>query len=256
MKKLTDYELEEQATTLRNNGQVDAAVKAYQELVMRFEKAKKPKRAAEMQHMIGVTYKVGNHTTESLQALDAALERYKTVNDTVGVGRVLRDKGITYQYAKRYQEAKDLLQESVTVLQGTEDVAELGISEAKVGNLLREAGLFDKAEAWINRALETLNVTNHWFYISTALLHKAHLKLAQHNYNDALTAAEMTEKILRDNNGEQVQKRRLAQVWFMKSAIYKAMGEFEKASQCKEAGEAYAAALDPPSKQYIEGSFR
>lgn len=252
MKKPTDQELEEQATAYRNNGQVDAAVKAYQELVIRFDKSKKPKRAAEMQHMIGVTYKVGNHTNESLQALESALERYKAVNDTVGVGRVLRDKGITYQYVKRYQEAKELLQQSVTILQTTGDVAELGISEAKVGNLLREAGVLEKAEAWINRALETLQTTNHWFYTSTTLLHKADLKLAQHQYTEALAAAETAENILRSNNGEQVQKRRLAQVWFMKSAIYKAMGEFEKASQCKEAGEAYAATLDEASRRYLE----
>lgn len=252
MKKPTDQELEQQATTYRNNGQVDAAIRAYQELVTRFDKAKKPQRAAGMQHMIGVTYKVGNHTNESLQALNVALERYKAINDTVGVGRVIRDKGITYQYVKRYQEAKDLLQESVTVLLGAGDAAELGISEAKVGNLLREAGVLDKAEAWIQRALETLNSTGHWFYISTALLHKAQLKLAQHHYEEALAATDASEKLLRDNNGEQVQKRRLAQVWFMKSAIYRAMGEFEKASQCREAGEAYAATLDEASRRYLE----
>lgn len=251
MKKFTNEELEEQATTFRNNGQVQQAVAAYTELVARFDKAKDKRRAAQMQHMIGVAYKVGNHTAESLQALDAALERYKAVGDTVGVGRVLRDKGITYQYVKRYQEAKDLLQQSVTVLQGTGDAAELGISEAKVGNLLREAGVLDKAEAWIERGLETLQTTDHWFYISTTLLHKADLKLAQHHYTEALTAAEAAEKILRDNNGEQVQKRRLAQLWFMKSAIYKAMGDFEKASECKEAGEAYAATLDEASRRYL-----
>lgn len=251
VKKFTNEELEEQATTFRNNGQVQQAVAAYTELVARFDKAKDKRRAAQMQHMIGVAYKVGNHTAESLQALDAALERYKAVGDTVGVGRVLRDKGITYQYVKRYQEAKDLLQQSVTVLQGTGDAAELGISEAKVGNLLREAGVLDKAEAWIERGLETLQTTDHWFYISTTLLHKADLKLAQHHYTEALTAAEAAEKILRDNNGEQVQKRRLAQLWFMKSAIYKAMGDFEKASECKEAGEAYAATLDEASRRYL-----
>lgn len=251
MKKPTNEELEKQATTLRNNGQVQQAIAAYTELVARFDKAKDKQRAAQMQHMIGVTYKVGNHTAESLQALDAALELYKAAGDTVGVGRVLRDKGITYQYAKQYQQAKDLLQQSVTVLQATDDTAELGISEAKVGNLLREAGVLDKAEAWINRGLETLQPTGHWFYISTTLLHKADLKLTQHQYTEALGMAEASEKILRDNNGEQEQKRRLAQLWFMKSAIYKAMGDFEKASECKEAGEAYAAALDEASRRYL-----
>lgn len=251
MKKLTNEELEEQATTFRNNGQVQQAVTAYTELLARFDKAKDKQRAAQMQHMIGVTYKVGNHTAQSLQALDAALERYKAAGDTVGVGRVLRDKGITYQYVKQYQEAKDLLQQSVTVLQATGDVAELGISEAKVGNLLREAGVLDKAESWINRALETLQTTDHWFYISTTLLHKANLKLAQRHYTEALQAVEAAEKILRDNNGEQEQKRRLTQVWFMKSEIYKAMGDLEKASECKEAGEAYAITLDDASRRYL-----
>ena len=251
MKKPTNEELEKQATTLRNNGQVQQAVAAYTELVARFDKAKDKQRAAQMQHMIGVTYKVGNHTAQSLQALDAALERYKAAADTVGVGRALRDKGITHQYVKQYQEAKDLLQQSVTVLQSTGDVAELGISEAKVGNLLRQVGVLDKAEAWINRGLETLQTTDHWFYISTTLLHKAELNLAQHQYTEALAAAEASEKILRDNNGEQEQKRRLAQLWFLKSGIYKAMGDFEKASECKEAGEAYALALDEASRRYL-----
>ena len=255
MKKPTDLELEQQATTLRNNGQVDAAVALYQELVHQFDKVHKKDRAARMQHMIGVTYKVGNHTTRSLEALDDALRRYEEIKDVVGIGRVLRDKGITYQYVRRYKEAKEFLEKSVTVLQAANDAAELGISEVKVGNLLREAGVLDKAEIWIERGLETLKLGDHWFYTSTALLHKAALKLAQHHYNEALAAAEASEKLLRDNNGEQVQKRRLAQLWYTKAAIYQAMGEFEKATECREAGNTYALALDFASKQYLKEAF-
>lgn len=255
MKGLTDLELEQQATTLRNNGQVDAAVTIYEELIKRFEKSRKKERAAAMQHMIGVTYKVGNHTGKSLDALSDALKRYEELNDAVGVGRALRDKGVTYQYARRYSEAKEFLEKSITILQAANNVAELGMSEVKFGNLLREAGVPDKAEIWIGRGLETLKLTDHWFYVSTALLHSATLKLAQHKYNEALAAAEASEKLLRDNNGEQVQKRRLAQIWYTKAAIYRAMGELEKAAECREAGEAYAAALDVASKQYLREEY-
>lgn len=252
MKQPTDSELEETATIFRNNGQVQQAVAAYTKLVERFEKAKDAKRAAEMQHMIGVSYKVGNHTEESLRALDDALARYQAISDTVGVGRALRDKGITYQYTKRFSEAKEFLEKSVTTLQGSGDAAELGISEAKVGHLLHEVGVLDKAEQWIERGLETLRGTSHWFYISTALLHKASLQLALHHYALALQVAEEAEAILRSHNGEQVQKRRLAQLWYMKADIYRAMGEFEKATESREAGDRYAALLDSASQQYIK----
>lgn len=253
MKKPSDSELEEQATTYRNNGQVQQAVASYDELLRRFEKSKNKQRAAQMQHMIGVSYKVGNHTEASLQALDDALGRYEAISDHVGVGRVLRDIGITYQYVKQYQQAKEYLEKSVVTLQSTGDMAELGISEAKMGHLLHVAGVLDKAELWINRGVETLRATDHWFYLSTALLHRASLLLALHQYALALAAAEEAEGILRVHNGEQVQKRRLAQVWFMKADIYKAMGEFEKASECREAGESYAVTLDEASRRYLEG---
>ena len=252
MKKPTDNELEEQATTYRNNGQVQQAVAAYDELLKRFEKAKNKQRAAQMQHMIGVSYKVGNFTEASLRALNDALHRYETIDDHVGVGRVLRDIGITYQYAKQYAPAKEYLERSVVALQATADMAELGISEAKVGHLLHEAGVLDKAELWIDRGIETLRSTDHWFYLSTALLHRASLQLALHHYALALAAIEESEGILRVHGGEQVQKRRLAQVWFIKADIYKAMGEFEKASECREAGAAYAASLDEASRRYLE----
>jgi tetratricopeptide (TPR) repeat protein len=177
---LSNQELEKQATDLRNNGQINGAVTAYHELTKRFEAVGDAKDAANMQHMIGVSYKIANNTAAALAALADAKQRYEKINDWVGVGRVLRDEGITYQYVHDFDHAHKLLEESIEILNGTDAFAELGISQSKLGNLYLEQGKLAQAETWLARGLGTLNKTNHWFYTATTRLHIAGLHLKRH----------------------------------------------------------------------------
>lgn len=164
------------ATDCRNNGQITQAVHLYKELLRRFDATGNAKRAANMQHMIGVSYKVADNTLASLTALAHAKQRYQQIGDTVGVGCVLRDEGITYQYNRDYRQALRLLKQSVMVLKKSGDFAELGISQAKVGNAYMEQGDLPQAKEWLMRGLHTLTTrADHWFYTATTRLHVATL---------------------------------------------------------------------------------
>jgi tetratricopeptide (TPR) repeat protein len=251
----SNLELEQQATDYRNNGQVEKAVAAYRELIERFEANDEGVRAAEMQHMVGVSYKVGNFTEKSLAALSDTLERYRKLESTVNVGRVLRDLGITYQYAHRFEEAQPFLEESIEVLAGAGDAAELGISQVKLGHLFHEMKQLEPAEEWIEEGIRTLEQTDQWFYQATALLHQADLQITQGRYEEALTSSEAAETLLRAHQGETSQKRRLAQVYYLKSAIYHGLHDEKKAGDAKERAEGYTATLDKASGDYLHAKL-
>lgn len=247
----TNEEVERQATDYRNNGQVEKAVREYKELLSRFEKAGELRRAAEMQHMIGVAYKVGNHTEESLVALADALRRYKEIDSTVDVGRTLRDIGITHQYVHDYDKAKPFLEESVSVLRETGNLAELGISEVKLGSLFHECGDFKEAQEWISRGLATLEATNQWFYQATALLHAAHLNVSLQKYSAALADAERARKLFLGHNGEVSQKRRMAQLYLLESEIYSKLERQDDASEARRKADSFMEELDDASRSYL-----
>lgn len=248
---LPDQELEEKATNLRNNGQIADAVQTYRELVKRFDARSDTKRAANMQHMIGVSYKVANNTDDSLTALADAKQRYEQAGDSVGVGRVLRDEGITYQYVHNYGKALPLLQESVEVLENGDDSAELGISQAKLGSLYMDQDNLSDAETWIQRGLETLTTTGHWFYVATTRMHLAALYFKRQNYIDALKETEQAEKAFMDHGAESANARRLTQIEAMKALIYLRQGDQVAAERHKSRSVELLARLDTDSARYL-----
>lgn len=250
---LSDQELEGQATDLRNNGQITDAIAEYKELVKRFEAQGNAKRAANMQHMIGVSYKIANKTEASLAALANAKQRYEQANDGVGVGRVLRDEGITYQYVHDFDHALPLLEESVDVLGGTDDFAELGISHSKLGNLYMEQGNLAEAETWLVSGLEILeNKADHWFYTATTHLHIAELHLKRHEDDEALEEINRAEKAFLNHGGDASNARRLAQIEALKTITFLELGDRDQARQHKDHCEELLGKLDDASAKYLK----
>lgn len=253
LQALSDQELEGQATDLRNNGQITDAVAKYKELVKRFEAQGNAKRAANMQHMIGVSYKVANKTEASLAALANSKQRYEQANDRVGVGRVLRDEGITYQYVHDFDHALSLLEESIDVLGDTDDFAELGISHSKLGNLYMEQGNLTEAETWLVSGLEILeNKADHWFYTATARLHIAGLHLKRHEDDKALTEISLAEKAFLDHGSDASNARRLAQIEALKTIAFLELGDRDQARHHKDRCEELLVELDDASAKYLK----
>ncbi len=243
--------LEVEATNLRNNGQIDAAIKAYYELITKSEKAGDKRRAAGAQHMIGVANKVGNRTEAAVEAYVEAKKRYAAIGEEVGIGRVLRDEGIAYQYKQDYDHALPLLQQSVNILEKSDDAAELGISEVKLGNLYRLQKDMQQAEIWLRRGLLRLLKTNQAFYISTARMHLSVFLLQTSDSDGALSEINKAEEILQADGGEKKHLRRIAEYEGLKALIYEQKGDHQQALQCKERFKLLLSQLDEDSARYL-----
>lgn len=255
LSRLSNEGLEILATDFRNNGRVDEAVRTYKQLIARLEQRGDMAGAARMQHMIGVSYKVGNYTEKSLEALEDALYRYKKLEDAVDVGRVLRDIGITYQYAGDVDAALPFLRESIEVLKGTDDAAERGISEVKLGHLFQEMKDEKRAEKWLEKGLATLEPTNQWFYKATAWLHKAEFLASKKEYTEALKSIEAAERIFEEHDGPTVHRRRMAQLYFLKASVYESLRDSELARVARQKADMFIQTLDDASRAYLESKL-
>lgn len=216
----TPRKLENQANSLRNNGQGLAAIEKYKQAADLYEKQGNKQETAECWHMVGVSYKVENDTKAAIENLEKAAKLHHKASNDVGVGRVYRDIGIAYAYNKKNDKAISWLEKSEKALRNSGDYAELGITEAKIGKHYLEISEYDKADQWLQRGLSTVRKEGHWFYEMTTLLHFGSLYLELKDYSNAATALWAGVGLIYNAGFENKQKRRLAQLYGLLSHSY------------------------------------
>ncbi len=230
--------LEEKAGQLRNAGKGYEAAKAYQQAKQAYLQADDLTRAAGMQHMIGVSYKIENDLEQAMPAYEIATADYEKAGNKLGPGRVERDIGIMLEYHDRLDEAEQHLQKSKELLEqlpddqqsaqsaqeSTSRDAELGITLAKIGLLYTRQKKFDQAEGPLQQGLRLIRAVGHPFYEMTTLLHLGSLYfeigLAEH----MLTHLQAALGILDEYGLKQGQSRRLAQIHGLLAHGYAQLG--------------------------------
>jgi tetratricopeptide (TPR) repeat protein len=213
-------QLIQDGTILRDNGQGLAAVERYLEAVELATKAGNWRQAASAQHLAGVAYKVENDIERALTELHRAVELYRKAGDHDGPGRVSRDIGIAYDYRSDFKDGEVWLKRSVQELQDPDRLAELGISQSKLGLHYLQTGHLTEAEEWIGRGLVTIRRDKNWFYEMTTLLHRAGLRLEQKNNSAAIDDLEAALGLIFDSASQSVQQRRLAQIYGLLAHAY------------------------------------
>lgn len=241
---MNGQKLEQAATTLRDQGKGLEAVEAYQEAKRAYEQAGEPARAAGMQHMIGVSYKIENDLERALTALDQASAEYEAADDPLGAGRVERDIGIMYEYQDQLEPAEKHLLKSKTLLEtapedtrtmnGEKRDAELGITLAKLGLVALRLTQFDKAEAYMMDGLLHIRKAGHPFYEMTALMHLGSLYFKTEHYGRMLANLEAALGLIYEYDMQDVQTRRLAQIWGLMAHGYLKCGNPETARHFAE----------------------
>lgn len=254
--------LEHQATTLRNQGQGLAAVEKYQQAKAAYLAVGGKARAAGMQHMIGVSYKIENNLKQAMPAYRQAITEYQEAGDTLGPGRVERDIGVMLEYHDRLHEAKEHLlksrhllsvaPESATTANGEKRDAELGITLAKLGLIaLRQAEL-DEAEAHILEGLALIRKAGHPFYEMTALMHLAAVYFATKHYGRMLANLEASLGLIYEYKMQAAQTRRLAQIWGLMAHGYMHSGNPDTARYFAQKAFAIIDTLSDSAKGPIE----
>ncbi len=238
---MNGQKLEQAATTLRDQGRGYEAARTYQQAKAAYLEAGDAVRAAGMQHMTGVAYKIENDIDASLPALDAAIKDYQSAEDPFGPGRVERDIGIMYEYRdeldaaqEHLQKSKELLEaapENATTANGEKRDAELGITLAKLGLVAIRFSNFDEAENYIMDGLAAIRKAGHPFYEMTSLMHLASVYFATEHYGRMLANLEAALGLIYEYNMQDAQTRRLAQIWGLMAHGYLHCGNPETAKR-------------------------
>ncbi len=243
------HRLEKKATDFRNNGQVDKAVEVYDQLAAQYTLRGDTTHAAGMVHMIGVTYKVGNRTEQSLTKLDEAKNMYEKSGDPVGAGRALIDIAITHAYSGDYDAAELILMQSIAQLKTTDAEEELALSQVKLGeNYLKKDDLVS-ANEWVAQGWSILSGSENIDYKVTAIMHRAELAYAELDHARAEKLCRQAIEMIRAHHGEKLHKRRMAQLYGLLSLSK--IARQEKSSEETDMTHYYLSQLDEGSRNYL-----
>ncbi len=236
-------QLQNQGDALRDKGLGDDAALRYADAARQFEQAGDLLSAASSWHMAGVSMK--HDQAKAMELFKAAITFYEEAGDEVGVGRVYRDQAVTYAYRAEHEEALKLLEESREVLAKTKAKDELGITIAKIGNVLTHQGEYDEAAAKLYEGLALIKQQPNAFYEGTAYMHLAQLRLRQKEFKSALVYSHTAAKTLARQNPEMDFNqamdyfgRRSAQIYGIMAQSYLGLGN------TKLAGDYFVKSLD------------
>jgi tetratricopeptide (TPR) repeat protein len=215
----------EEAARLRDNGIGSRAAELYERAFQRFSALGKQQEAAEALHMAGVSYKVANDIDAASTTLEEAAHLHTMNGNPLGIGRVYRDLGITWEYAGDFQRASQWLVQSIEALKDMSSPAELGISEAKLGLVKMKEGDLDASHRLLTCGLQRVREAGHWFYEMTALLHLAEFEVESHQYSEAVTTLEACLGLIHENEAATREDRRLAQIYGLRAWAYWRLGD-------------------------------
>lgn len=219
--------LEQQATNLRDQGKGLEAIEKYKQAKKLYQDSGDLVRAAGMQQMIGVCYKIEDDTEKSIAALQQAIEDYKSAGDKLGPGRVARDIGISYLNDDQLDEAEKYLTQSKELLEALpsdsatkqsvdETVArdsELGVTLAKIGLLYVKQNKLDDAKTVLAEGLKLIRQVGHPSHEVTTLMHLAAMFFAGEQYGQMLVNLEAALGVIYEHNMVERHARRLCEIW-------------------------------------------
>ncbi len=154
----------EKAQVTRNNGQIDEAVAMYQEVIDQVDGDNDRFWANESLHMIGVAYYQDEKYDLAKEYLEKALGEFRKLDNTDMEAAVLRDLGMIARSQKNFESAEHFLEDSVSLLSGSEQLGHLGISKVKLGMVHADQGELEEAEGLIEEGLKDIEGSTDRFF--------------------------------------------------------------------------------------------
>lgn len=217
-------EIHQAANTLRDQGQVDQAIKKYLTAIKHYEGHEALDRVAECWQMIGVSYKIENNLVKGIEAYQKAIEIFTEVKDDEGLGNTYRDLGIIYAYDHQYKESIPWLEKSIRHLKKVKNPTGLGISQVKLGLSYTHLNRFEQAQKYMEQGINNIRQAKgdeyNWFMEMTACLAMAGLDFKQEKYPAMLLKLWSAIGLIHQNDGGEEHHRRLAQIFGLLSHGY------------------------------------
>ncbi|MBI4036503.1 tetratricopeptide repeat protein [Candidatus Daviesbacteria bacterium] len=186
-------ELFDQAQVKRNNNQTDEAVSDYLKVREQVLAEGNKWLGAECLHMIGVAYYQVERWEESDKFLKEAEEEFRKLDDQMLLGATLRDRSSLARGQKRFDEAMDLIDQSINYIAG-----HLGISQVKKGMVLSDQGELAGAEKLILQGIANMEGSPDKFFLSTGYFNLAEVQYKMGRQEEAGISLEKAREILHE----------------------------------------------------------
>lgn len=247
-------ELYEKAQDLRNNGKVEEAILAYQEVIT--TSSDDPKLQGYAWQMIGVCQNMAGEQDAAIESYQKAIETFEELKDTFDLGCTYRDMGTTTANKGDYELAIEYLEKSKEALSRTEDAVALGITLDKLGVVYGQRGDLKEAQKWITQGLATMRTQGDWFMEMTGMLDLAWVYTKEQRYEEAIPLLWAGIGLTYDKGHQEKQIRRFAQIYKLLAMSYEALGAKQLATVLNSKYEDYLSKLDEKAKselkRYIE----
>jgi len=112
------------------------------------------KLQVDIYNIIGILHEKSNKRIEAIRTYDKALEIAKSLNDKIGVARILNNKGNIIEATGDLQTAEIMYLESCSVLEQVGDIRRLSIAYTNIGDINFKKYKYDFAENYHRKALE------------------------------------------------------------------------------------------------------
>lgn len=238
----------QEAAKLRDNGQTDAAIAAYQKLI---DTAASDADRAEASQMLGVTYVVARRFDEARESLHAAERLFMALSDQHGLGNTYRDLGLAELAADDYGAAREWMQKSITTLSESGDQGGRAVSLLKLGETYLAQNDAVHAQPSINEALSLLREHTGFFQEVTGLYALARLHLKQADFELALLASQAGIGMLAQAEALSAQGRRLAQLYVVAAHAYFGLGLHERARTYLQSAKALLAGMTAEVRESV-----
>ena len=259
-----DFEdLLSQADRLRNNAQVDEAIKAYKEIVSLASDNHENFFRARAFHLAGVSAKEAvlsldsSYYRDALSFFASAEEIYRTLGDRKMLGALYRDIAICADYAQESRTAVNYFQKAIEMLEPTEFFGELAVTYNKLGLHFYKQNLPEQAVPFIEKALNLFKQDpTAGFFRSTTLLDGARIQFKLGDFEKARDWAEESLGWYVADHPDSDYGRRLAQLHGLLSAIYEELGDKKKSDQSYISYQKLLKTFDPLAAKVIEKELR
>lgn len=214
-----------------DQGQFAAALQAFQEAVICYQKTQDREGEGVALNGIAATLSEQGRFAEALQYYNLALEIRRSFHDLVGEGITLNGIGAVHARLGDYEQALNALQRASDIAQALNAKDDEGVALSNIGWILTEKGDYDEALAVYNQALSLRRQASDRLGEGVTLNNMAAVYLLQGSYAPALDAFLLASAIAHNEKNvgnEAVALNGAASVYFSQGRYQNALDRYEQ----------------------------
>lgn len=167
---------------------------------------------------------------KATSAAEKGIKIFQELGDFVEVSKILRDEGLAYEYAKKYDKALIKLQESIDTLRVHHVIDATGITFSKIGQIHLKKGDLDNARYYCELGYSICREGFNAFFLLTSILPLSLVYYKMGNHIAGLDLIEQAEGILKNLSKKEkfLNERRAGEISMMKALLYTGVNMFDE----------------------------